>query len=92
MFESIDRLAPTAREGDILLVGDSVAWKSPYTGQGMNQGVHDGRLAAEAVMDVQNGIVPREIAFSTYGDTGTQPHLTAPLIVSATSGPRPPPS
>lgn len=70
-FTSADQAVVRAADGDIILVGDSVAWKSPYTGQGMNQAVRDGVAAGDAVDAYLSG---NDRALAEYGDRTLEAH------------------
>ena len=57
---------PSAVDGNLVAVGDTVRRLSPRTAQGVTNALEDARGAAWAIHDAIDGRVPQEQAFSQY--------------------------
>lgn len=61
---SFDRKQPV--ENHILMIGDTAGLIHPLCGNGMAMALHSAKIAAELVLDFQNGILSREALENSY--------------------------
>jgi 3-(3-hydroxy-phenyl)propionate hydroxylase len=61
LYKVHQRVAESFRSGRILLAGDAAHINNPLGGMGMNSGIHDAYLLAQALTDVYQGRAPDSV-------------------------------